>query len=46
MIYKIDITSDSRDDLKQIREYISVDLGNLKVASKTVGNIIKSYTSS
>ncbi len=42
MTYRIDITSDARDDLKQIREYISIDLNNVKAASKIVGNIIKS----
>lgn len=42
MIYRIEVTTDARDDLRQIREYISVDLGNESSASKTVGSIIKS----
>lgn len=42
MTYRIEVTTDARDDLRHIREYISVDLGNESSASKTVGSIIKS----
>lgn len=41
MTYKIEVTSEARSDLRQIREYISVELDNEKAASKTIGNIIK-----
>lgn len=41
MTYKIEITSEARSDLRQIREYISIELDNEKAASKTIGNIIK-----
>lgn len=42
MTFKIEITDEARADLRQIREYISVDLCNESAASKTIANIIKS----
>ncbi len=42
MNYRIEVTPEARNDLRQIREYISVELDNENSASKTVGNIIKS----
>ncbi len=42
MTYKIEITSDAREDLKQTREYISLELSNANAASKTISNIVKS----
>lgn len=41
MTYRIKVTKEAQNDLRQIREYISVDLGNENSASKTVGGIIK-----
>lgn len=45
MTIKIEFTPQARDDLRQIREYISVDLCNETAAAKTVGNILKSIAS-
>lgn len=42
MTFGIEFTPQARDDLRQIREYISVDLCNETAATKIVGNIIKS----
>lgn len=42
MTFRIEFTPQARDDLRQIREYISVDLCNETAAAKTVGKIIKS----
>ena len=42
MILKIEFSTEARNDLRQIREYISVDLGNEQSAMKIVGNIINS----
>lgn len=44
MTYRIEVTADARYDLRQIREYISVELDNENSASKTVGNIVKSIS--
>ena len=41
MTYRIEISSEARNDLRQIREYISVDLDNENSASEIVGSIIK-----
>lgn len=41
MIYRIEVSNEARNDLRQIREYISVDLDSEKSASKIVGSIIK-----
>ena len=45
MTYRIEVTNDARNDLRQIREYISVELGNENSASRTVGSIVKSIGS-
>ena len=42
MILKIEFSTEARNDLRQIREYISIDLGNEQSARKIVGNIINS----
>lgn len=41
MIYRIEVSNEARNDLRQIREYISVDLDSEKSASKIVGGIVK-----
>lgn len=40
MTYRIEVTTDARNDLRQIREYISVELGNENSASRNVGSIV------
>lgn len=39
-MYKVFVTEKARNDLRSIREYISVDLDNEKSAVKIVGNIV------
>lgn len=41
-MYKIDVSPEARNDLRQIREYISVDLDNENSASKIIGSVLKS----
>lgn len=42
MTFGIEFTPQARDDLRQIREYISVDLCSETAASKAIGKIIES----
>jgi toxin ParE1/3/4 len=40
MTFRIEFSHEAREDLRQIREYISVDLDNESSAAKVVGNIV------
>lgn len=40
-MYKISVSQEAINDLRQIREYISVDLDNEKSAARIVGDIVK-----
>lgn len=41
MMYNLFITDKARNDLREIREYISVDLDNAKSAANIVGDIVR-----
>lgn len=40
-MYNLFLTDEARDDLREIRKYISVDLDNEKSAAKIVGDIVR-----
>lgn len=40
-MYNLFITDEARNDLREIRKYISVDLDNAKSAASIVGNIVR-----
>lgn len=44
MAHKILFSPEAQNDMKQIREYISIDLDNKTAAARTVGKITKSIS--